>query len=44
MRVIAEFMMAYLTWLCEAFRVSPDELTKGRRGNLPPPSGGIGSY
>ncbi|WP_257722111.1 hypothetical protein [Bosea sp. PAMC 26642] len=44
MRVIALLLPAYLNWLCDAFRVNPDSLTKGRRGNLPPPSGGIGSY
>jgi hypothetical protein len=44
MRVVADLLLAYLTWLCDALRVSPDALTKGRRGNLPPPSGGIGSY
>lgn len=44
MRVIAGLLLAYLNWLCEAFRVTPDALTKDRRGNLPRPSGGIGSY
>lgn len=44
MRTFAHLLLAYLTWLCDALRVSPDTLTKDRRGNLPPPSGGIGSY
>jgi hypothetical protein len=44
MRALAELLLAYLNWLCNAFRVTPDSLTKDRRGNMPPPSGGIGAY
>jgi hypothetical protein len=44
MRIITQLLLAYLNWLADAFRVTPDWLTKDRRGNLPPPSGGIGSY
>jgi hypothetical protein len=44
MRAFAELLQAYLNWLCEELRVTPDFLTNDRRGNLPPPSGGIGTY
>ena len=38
---------AALSATCPAlqiFQVTPESLTKDRRGNMPPPSGGIGSY
>ena len=38
-----KILKAYLTWLCKIFGVTPDTLRNGRRGNLPPPSGGIAS-
>lgn len=44
MRAIVQLLSAYVTSLCKALQVTPDSVTKGRRGNLPPPSGGIGAY
>jgi len=36
-------LKGYMAWLCKIFGVTPDTLRNGRRGNLPPPSGGIAS-
>jgi hypothetical protein len=44
MRKVIALLQAYLAWLCRVFQVTPDSITADRRGNLPPPSGGIGSY
>ena len=44
MRAIWKWLVAFATRLCSIFSVSPDSLVKDKRGNLPPPYGGIGSY
>ncbi|WP_282568041.1 hypothetical protein [Bosea sp. WAO] len=44
MRAIKQLLAAYTAWLSWMLQVSPDFITKDRRGNLPPPSGGIGAY
>lgn len=44
MRAIVQLLSAYLTCLFKALQVTPDSITKDRRGNMPPPSGGIGAY
>ncbi|GAU80440.1 hypothetical protein [Bosea sp. BIWAKO-01] len=44
MRAIEQLLSAYITWLSRVFQVTPEFITRDRRGNLPPPSGGIGSY
>jgi hypothetical protein len=44
MRTIMRWLAAYVAQLCRIFQVTPESLTKDRRGNMPPPSGGIGSY
>jgi len=44
MRKLVSVLAAYLVWLCKAFQVTPESITKDRRGNMPPPSGGIASY
>jgi len=44
MRTIMRLLAAYVARLCSIFQVTPESLTKDRRGNMPPPSGGIGSY
>lgn len=44
MRAVIELLSAYTSWLSRMFLVSPEFITKDRRGNLPPPSGGIGAY
>lgn len=40
----AKLLAGYLALLCRALQVSPDHLIKGRRGNLPPPTGGFGAF
>ena len=44
MRMLVSWLAAYLVTLCKIFQVTPESITKDRRGNLPPPSGGIASY
>ena len=44
MRTLASLLSTYLTWLCQIFQVTPDSITQDRRGNMPPPSGGIGAF
>ena len=44
MRAIMRLLSAYMTRLCGIFQVTPESLTRDRRGNMPPPSGGIGAY
>jgi hypothetical protein len=39
MPVLFKAMLGYLSFLCRVFQVTPDQLGKGRRGNLPPPQG-----
>jgi hypothetical protein len=44
MRTFISLLTAYAVWLCKAFQVTPETITKDRRGNMPPPSGGMGAY
>lgn len=44
MHAVMQLLSAYITWLARALQVTPDFITKDRRGNLPPPAGGIGAY
>jgi hypothetical protein len=44
MRAITAWISAFLTRLCTILQVTPQALVKDKRGNLPPPSGGIGAY
>jgi hypothetical protein len=37
-------LSAYLIWLCKIFQVTPESITRNRRGNMPPPSGGIAAF
>ncbi len=39
MKLLFKSMVAYLSFLCRVFDVTPDHFSKGRRGNLPPPQG-----
>ena len=41
---LVSLLAAYLVLLCRVFQVTPESVTKDRRGNMPPPSGGIASY
>ena len=43
MRAFMSLLSAYLVQLCKFFSVTPESITKDRRGNMPPPSGGIAS-
>ena len=48
MRATLDWLAAYMAFLCRiACRIAcvcPETLRRGRRGNLPPPSGGVASY
>jgi hypothetical protein len=44
MRAIGRWLQAFASRLCRIFTVSPDRLVKDKRGNLPPPDGGISAY
>ena len=44
MRNLIACLSAYLAFLCRMACVTPESLRRGRRGNLPPASGGIASY
>jgi hypothetical protein len=44
MRAIERWLVAFTYWLCRIFDVRPESLSKKRRGNLPPPEGGIAAY
>jgi hypothetical protein len=43
MRWVIDKLAAFLALLCRAFDVPLENLDDGRRGNLPPPEGGISS-
>jgi hypothetical protein len=43
MRIVS-WMSAFLAQLCRIFDVTPASITRDRRGNLPPPSGGVSSF
>ena len=44
MRMIVSWLSAYVAQLCRIFNVTPESITHDRRGNMPPPSGGIASF
>jgi hypothetical protein len=44
MLTLMRWLSACVVQLCKVFQVTPESLTKDRRGNLPPPSGGTGTY
>lgn len=44
MRAVAMVFLSYLTMLCRLLDVTTGSITKDRRGNLPPPPGGIASF
>jgi hypothetical protein len=44
MRAIEKFFSAWLAWLCGIFEITPESLYNDRRGNQPPPTGGIGAF
>ena len=44
MVVIALVFAGFLTMLCQLLLVTPESITKDRRGNLPPPSRGIAAF
>jgi len=44
MRAIGYYLNAFAARLCRMFTVTPDWLVRDKRGNLPPPGGGIGAY
>jgi len=44
MRAVVQLLSAYSSWLSWVLLVSPEFITKDRRGNMPPPSGGMGAY
>ena len=44
MRNLVSLLTAFAASLCKAFEVTPESITKDRRGNMPSPSGGIGAY
>jgi len=43
MRAISSWITVSLAWLCRLFGVKPENLRNGRRGNLPPETGGLSS-
>ena len=43
MRWILDKVAGFLSFLCRVFDVPPENMDDGRRGNMPPPSGGISS-
>jgi hypothetical protein len=44
MHAVIELLSAWTSWLSRMLLVTPEFITKDRRGNVPPPSGGIGAY
>jgi hypothetical protein len=40
MHTIVSWLSAFVVRLCKVFDVTPESITKDRRGNMPPPSGG----
>jgi hypothetical protein len=44
MRKLVSWLAAYIVALCRVFQVTPESITKDRRGNMPPPSGGVASF
>jgi hypothetical protein len=44
MVVVAIVFAGFVSLLCQVLLVTPDSISKDRRGNLPPPSGGIADF
>ena len=44
MLLIALAFASCLATLCQILLVTPDSITRDRRGNQPPPSGGIAAF
>ena len=44
MVVIALASAGFLTLLCQILFVTSESITRDRRGNLPPPSGGFAAF
>ena len=44
MCTIATWLTKFLVNVCTLFTVTPDSLIRGKRGNLPPPGGGLPSF
>ena len=44
MALIEKGITAFTAFWCWFFDVTPDSLRNGRRGNLPPESGGFSAY
>jgi len=46
MRALISLLSIFTARLCQIFQVTPESITPEdrRRGNMPPPSGGIASY
>ena len=44
MRLITDWLSAFTSACCRLFDVTPNHLRNGRRGNLPPESGGFANY
>ncbi|MCT4471138.1 hypothetical protein GGC47_003284 [Bosea sp. OAE752] len=44
MVVVAIVFAGFVSLLCQVLLVTPDSISKDRRGNLPPPSGGIAAF
>ena len=44
MVVVAIVFAGCVALLCQVLLVTPDSISKDRRGNLPPPSGGIAAF
>jgi hypothetical protein len=44
MYAVNRTISAFLGGLCRVFAVSPGSIRNNRRGNLPPPEGGIAAF
>lgn len=44
MVVVAIVFAGFVSLLCQVLLVTPESISKDRRGNLPPPSGGIAAF
>ena len=44
MCMIANWLTKFLVSVCTLFIVTTDSLIRGKRGNLPPPQGGLSSF
>jgi hypothetical protein len=44
MQLVINWLSAFVARLCQMFDVTAESITQDRRGNMPPPSGGISSF